>query len=129
MERVQYPYYEWEDYLNGMYGDECEYSHSECKSMVTSVMADRDLFVATGVTLIDEWAKASQENLTNVSINRRAWLGQAICSYLYKIPERETKSIWGSMSKEIKDFSNHSADIVISHFENLDQDRVRIDLF
>ena len=129
MKSAIYPYYEWEDYLNGMYEDSCIYSHNECSEFVNAVMNDRSLFVSTGVTLLTEWAKSSEENLSNSSINRRAWLGQAICSYLYKIPECETKSIWGSMKKEIKDFSNQSADIVISHFDNLDPDRVRIDLF
>lgn len=126
--KISHPYYLWEDYKNGMYNEICVHNHKECKKLVEKIMSDRDIFVSTGMNIVREWVYASEENLTNKSINRRAWVGQAVCSYLYLIPESETKIIWSNMPQEIKDFSNKSADIVINFFENRDIDKINLRL-
>tara|TARA_R110001632_G_scaffold33612_1_gene86284 strand:- start:3030 stop:3407 length:378 start_codon:yes stop_codon:yes gene_type:complete len=119
----KHPYYNWEDYLNGMYGDECQFSENESKNIITRVMSSETEFIKIGKEVVDNWVLASEEFLSNKNTNRRSWVGQAICSYKYGINEKITKKVWKSLTPIIRDVANNSADIVISYYDNSNRER------
>lgn len=63
--------------------------------------------------VVDEWPYASEFNLSNAEINRRAWLGQAACSCYGGVHEDETREAWGLLSNEQRVTANNIATGVI----------------
>jgi hypothetical protein len=63
--------------------------------------------------VVEEWRFASEFNLSNAEINRRAWLGQAACSCCGGVHEDETREAWGLLSNEQRVRANGIATIVI----------------
>mgnify|MGYP003655240091 CR=1 FL=1 len=115
---AKHPYDTWEDYLNGMYLNECKYSDNECKFLVKNIMSNRELFISVGKEVVDNWIVASEEFLSNKSSNRKSWIGQAICCYKYGIPELVVKKNWRVLTGEVRNYANESADIVLSYYDN-----------
>jgi hypothetical protein len=114
----KHPYDTWEDYLNGMYLNKCEYTEVECKILIKNIMSNREEFIRVGKEVVDNWTIASDEFLSNNSSNRKSWIGQAICCYEYGIPEVIVKKNWGLLSSDIREFANGSASVVLSYYDN-----------
>jgi hypothetical protein len=55
--------------------------------------------------------------LTDISQNRRAWIGHAACCMAIKCPEYITRSAWGYLTKEQQDLANAEADRAIAWWE------------
>jgi hypothetical protein len=107
----------WEDYINDMYDlpekeDEEEYVLSAIK-----MLSDTDLFLETCKEVLINWTISSKVNLTNTGCNRKAWLGQATCSYKYKVPEVCTRIAWSRLTIEQQDSANRIAEKIIKSFE------------
>jgi len=103
-----YPYWQWEDYNNGMY-DPPENIDTEAAA-ADQLLTDATAFDAACARVIAEWPVSSDVNLTNMSINRRAWLGQAACSIIAGVPERSVRTAWKAISPECKRTANRIAD-------------------
>lgn len=121
IERLWYPYREWEDYKNGMYDITKEFSEEETEKMAfkaKDLLSDLDEFYHVGLKVLREWKCASNQNLSNLSRNRQAWLGQAACSYKFKIPEKITILGWRLLSPEQQKKANIVADQLIMIWED-----------
>jgi hypothetical protein len=63
--------------------------------------------------VIAEWEISTEYNLSNLEINRKAWLGQAACSCYAGIHEDETREAWGIMTDVQRIEANRiAADII-----------------
>lgn len=104
------PFLDWEDYKNGMYvTPSYEEINTECLNAI-KMLQDRALFDETCKLVLDNWIISSKVNLTNVSCNRRAWLGQASCSYKFKSTETSTRIAWGMLTDKQRIDANSIAD-------------------
>lgn len=116
MKRIYNKYTDWEDFKNGMYStkkDSFEKMTNESFFLLTNL----NLFELACRNVIDKWPISSSENLTNHQTNRKAWLGQASCSYEYGSTELATKKAWFRMS-EIQQFNaNKVAEKVILTYD------------
>jgi len=109
------PYIDWEDYQNGMYtmrNDDDELLIR--KSM--KLLKDENLFLSVAKKVIKEWNVTTKCHLTNNEINKKAWLGQASCSYHFKVPELLTRVAWGKLTKFEQDKANSVAEKVINSY-------------
>lgn len=85
--RIFHTYEKWECYKAGFYSstkdgmskDDCE---KEYKKLLTNIPA----FEAALNGVITEWKNSCEHYLTNVAMNRIAWLGQAAACYASGIP-------------------------------------------
>jgi hypothetical protein len=117
MNRVYYPYTEWEDFKAGFYSD---YSKSELNDFNASV---RFVFSSVEKTelwmtsVITHWVKSSEHNLTNISMNRVAWLGQAACCYYGGVPCKATMFLWKFLDEKIQRRSDKVAQKIIKEWE------------
>lgn len=119
MKRIYYPYWEWEDYKNGLYDLEKEYSEKEQEELSSQVkvfLSSKE-FEKVGFKIISEWKIACEQNLTNPSRNRQAWIGQASACYKLGVPERITKFGWRLLSLEQQEQANLVADKIIKKWE------------
>jgi hypothetical protein len=67
--------------------------------------------------VILDWHYSSQVHLSNKSINRQAWIGQASCCLNHGSNEDETKIAWNQLSTEEQNRANQIADYYIRKFE------------
>jgi hypothetical protein len=67
--------------------------------------------------VIQSWPISCEQNLTDLSINRRAWVGHAACCLAINCPEYITRQAWAFLNKEQQDLANNEADRAIEKWE------------
>lgn len=112
-------YEKWEDYQNGMYCGTFE-NNAELIEKAKSLLSNPSLFYETALKLITSWPIATKINLTNLGCNRRAWLGQAACSYLHNVPEILTRQAWVELNELQRFEANSVAEKIIVLYERKD---------
>ena len=98
MERIFHHYNKWEDYHAGMY-DESKDGRAERVIKAAEILGTPDTCRKAMEKVVAEWKKATEYNLSNAEINRKAWLGQAACCCWAGIHEDETREAWGIMTE------------------------------
>lgn len=86
-DRVFHTYEKWECYKAGFYATTKEgMTKDQCQEAYREFLSDVDLFSETLGKVITEWPHSCEHYLTNVAMNRIAWLGQAAACYALGIP-------------------------------------------
>tara|TARA_S200002703_G_scaffold91609_1_gene79081 strand:+ start:1128 stop:1532 length:405 start_codon:yes stop_codon:yes gene_type:complete len=111
------PYWNWEDFNAGMYNDCSENLFKKMVKNSVSVLSDSEFFLKSALKMIESWQVSARVNLTNVNANRRAWIGQATCCYLYGCNEKSTRKAWSILTEAQRSEANKIADKLISHYE------------
>lgn len=85
--RIFHTYDQWECYRSGFYAASKEgMRKSECEEAYREFLSNPGRFEAALSAVISEWKHSCEHYLTNVSMNRIAWLGQASACYAMGIP-------------------------------------------
>ena len=77
MKRIWHPWTAWECVRAGFYATTCELSPDDAKLAYAAFLRDTPRFAAALERVLMEWPTSCEHFLTNESINRIAWLGQA----------------------------------------------------
>lgn len=109
-------YTEWEDFQAGMYRMEWD-NETELKNKSIELLSDSEKFMEVMKKILIEWPVSCDENLSNSSCNRRAWLGQAACCYSHGCPELLTRKAWAELSYLKQYKANRAADSIIKTYE------------
>lgn len=117
MNRVYHKFEDWEDFKNGMYNSP-DGNDAELLQDAIRLLSDLEMFFIEGKKMILQWVVSASENLSNVSQNRRAWIGQATCCFVYGVPETVTREAWGLLTDLQRYEANKIADKIISIYEN-----------
>ena len=99
MKRIFHHYELWEDYHNGMY-DESKEGRKERVEKAVKILGTPKICKRAMEKVIEEWKIATEYNLSNAELNRKAWLGQAACSCYGGVHEDETREAWGIMTEQ-----------------------------
>lgn len=117
MKQIYHPYYIWEDFKNGMYEIPVKpYSEILIKNCI-ELLSNQELFFEVSLKVLNNWKYASEHNLSNKSINRQAWIGQASCCLEYKAQEIVTREVWGRLDTITRIYANKTADKIIRIYE------------
>lgn len=108
MLQVFAPYWEWEDFNNGMYEDICAKSLPLLLEQAVEILSSPELFDALLSEMLKSWKVSSAVNLSNRGMNRRAWLGRAACCFALRIPEDVTRQAW----KQLTDRQRNEANLI-----------------
>lgn len=68
--------------------------------------------------VIVKWEKTMLNSITNVNINRRAFLGHCAVSYKLSIPEYITRMAWKELTEEQRILADNEAQKCIDEYEN-----------
>lgn len=113
-DRVFYHFSIWEDWKNGFY----ETGRDDNMSLMSKkVLSNSSDCKAQMMRVIQEWPFSSKQNLTNISLNRNAWLGQAACNISHGSNFIQTIDGWNMMDQMEQVRANKIAEQVIRHFE------------
>lgn len=113
MKRIYHHYLTWEDFKNGMWRKETKFYEESELNNVIEFTGDYNLYGTAMLRVIDEWPLACEHNLSNVSINRRAWIGHAACCIEKGYPEYLVRIAWGMLSEQQRVDANNKADYAI----------------
>lgn len=99
--RILHTYDKWECYKNGFYNNNPpeNFSEEDCEKIYAEFLSNIELFESILDKVINEWKYSCEHYLTNDSMNRIAWLGQASLCYHYKIPSKY-RAGYSLLSKE-----------------------------
>jgi len=111
--RICHNYKKWEDYKNGMYHTKTR-NQTIKKSM--RLLSSANNFDATLRIVIKKWKFSTEHNLTDPTINKRAWLGRAACCFKYGACIDETRIAWHKLESHIQDEANHVAENIIKYW-------------
>jgi hypothetical protein len=107
--RIFHTWDKWECYRAGFYENTLDgLSNDQCEKEFIRVLSDQNLFAETLEKVISEWKNSCEHYLTNKSMNRIAWLGQAAVCYSTGVPSRYS-SAWGKMNDEDRESANETA--------------------
>lgn len=112
MERIFHHYNKWEDFHAGMYAESRE-GRKERVKQAANILGTPSICKKAMEKVISEWQIATEYNLSNAEINRKAWLGQAACSCYAGIHEDETREAWGIMTEPQRIEANRIAASII----------------
>jgi ParB-like chromosome segregation protein Spo0J len=107
--RIFHTFDKWECHKSGFYKTKHpEMSHEECENKYIEVLTNEDLFSSILEKVINEWIYSCEHYLSNKSMNRIAWLGQAAVCYHFNVPSRYS-SAWEKLSNNQKERANKVA--------------------
>lgn len=109
MIRIYVKYTEWEDWINGMWD---KLSVDEESDMLLKCINFTGDYVKYGYWMekvIYQWPNTMKHNLTNVSLNRLAFIGHCAASLAIKSPEYITRKAWRELSPVQRSNANGEA--------------------
>jgi hypothetical protein len=112
-----YSYDKWEDYVNGMWRKVPLSEESKYLDEAIRFTGNAEEYGSYMLLVAKEWPISCEHNLTDISQNRKAWIGHAACCLAIKCPEYITRQAWGYLTKQQQDEANNKADIAISWWE------------
>ena len=107
LKQVYHPYNLWEDFKNGMYSIPSNKEYQ--KSVVLSFFKNPNLVEIYMDKVINEWPISCEHNLSNLSMNRVAYIGQAACNIYGEIPNISTMYAWKFIDSDLRDLADKIA--------------------
>lgn len=105
------PWWEWEDYINGMWRRLSKEEEEGMSQAAIEFTGDWQKYGKAMGEVLEAWPKTMLHNLSNTSINRRAFLGHCACQYQIQCPEYLVRSAW----KELSDKQRFDADEIAEY--------------
>lgn len=113
----------WEDFLNDMW----RVSKNDIELFLDKAIeftGNDELYGKAMLRVIVEWPLTCLHNLSNIGINRRAFVGHAACSLEFNCPEIITRMAWSRLTDEQRIKANHKADLAIAQWEINNEDKL-----
>ena len=113
MKQKFHNYKNWEDYINGMWRKCEKEEEKEILHCAIEFTGDHERYGKAMLRVIEEWKITCEHNLTNESINQKAFIGHcAVCLEL-GIPEYITRIAWGYLTEDQRIKANLKAEQAI----------------
>lgn len=106
MKQVYRPYWEWEDFQNGMWRKLRPEDEPLHLRLAIEFTGDWARYGEAMGEVIQSWPITMLNSLSNISINRRAFLGHCAVQFKIGIPEYITRMAW----KELTNMQRFKAD-------------------
>ena len=113
IERIYHPYNLWEDYKAGFYDNVCGKEKDLKIKKVLEMFNDAKKTEEYMRKVIELWKYSCEHNLTNSSMNKIAYLGQAACCIYAGVPCDLTMRGWKLLTQEVRDRSDKIANKII----------------
>lgn len=91
------------------------------KAMLERAIAftgDHKLYGSYMRRVVSEWPNSCANALTDIGMNRKAWIGHAACAMALGCPEDITRKAWGFLSDEQRVLANAEAAAAIQSWED-----------
>ncbi len=118
--RIYHPWPSWECYRSGFFTPTGDSDLLKTwRQQYAELLSDISKFNAAMQRVISEWPHSCAHNLTNESMNRIAWLGQASCAISFGSCADQTRSAFNLLSQKSQDKANAAASVVLDEWLRL----------
>lgn len=117
MKRIYHHFMLWEEYTYGMWTTITGSRRNELLLKAIGFTGDAILYGSFMIKALDLWPYSCEHNLSNPSINRRAWIGFAATCIAIGCPEDITRLAWHELSEQQQNDANGQADKAIWEWE------------
>lgn len=117
MERIYHRYEYWECFKNGFFKNVSGSEKKELGNKVIELFENPKLTEKYMQKVINEWVYSCEHNLTNIALNRVAWLGQSACCLYAKIPYQITMENWRFVDEGKRKIACDIAEKLIKEYE------------
>lgn len=115
IERVYHPYWDWEEIDFNMWG--VVKNRKVWLKKAIDFTGDHKKYGRFMMRVVSEWPVSCEHNLTDLSQNRRAWIGHAACALAMECPEDIVREAWSHLTESQQVKANAKADEAIAHWE------------
>jgi len=116
--RIYHHYELWEDHKNGFYNNSSGNEFKQKEKKVIELFSDPEKTREYMTRVVNEWKYSCEHNLSNNSMNKIAYLGQAACCLYYNIPNTVTMSTWSKLPEEVRNEADKIAKEVLLIWES-----------
>lgn len=103
IKRIYHPWDKWECYRHNFYGGVSEdFERDNTLELYASLLRDPVKFETALNTIISTWKYSCEHNLSHEGMNRVAYLGQASCALVYRVPNHMSMSGYNLLTDEEK---------------------------
>jgi len=117
IERKFHNYKNWECFGQGMYETTCFMDKYAMINDCELLLSCPEWLWESMTFVTHHWLTSSEQHLTNMSRNRKAFLGQAACCFSHGAPEYLTKLAWFNLDEKTQKKANEVASEVIKDWE------------
>ena len=117
-DRIYHQWSLWEDYPCGFYNNSSGKEKEEKLQKALDMFNNENLTIDNMLAVVNNWRYSCEHNLTNNSMNKIAYIGQAACAYYAEVPSTVTMEAWNLLSKEVQERSNRIAEEVLNIWKN-----------
>ena len=111
MKRIWHNYKKWEDLE--MWRIVPKQEEKEFLKQAIEFTGNTDLYGQWMLKVILNWKYSCEHNLTNSSINQKAWVGHAATQMAIDCPEYITRMAWKELTQDQQDRANKKAETAI----------------
>ena len=83
-----------------------------------NLLSNPDEFEKVALKMIQAYRYSCEHNLSNPSMNKIAYIGQASCFFAHDIREDETRAAWAYLTDDQRNAANAVAEKVLRIWEN-----------
>lgn len=116
IDRIYHPHTVWEEVGYNMWGSVD--NRALYLDMAIKVTGDADLYGQWMMEVAKKWKYSCEHNLSNLTQNRKAWIGHAACAYAFRCPEDIVRCAWSFLSEEQQIAANYAAQAAINYWES-----------
>lgn len=121
MNRIYHPFWVWEDHKHGFYNNSSGAEKKKLLELCVEMFNSEELTRKYMLRVVEEWKYSCEHNLSNDSMNKIAYIGQAACCLYCGAPNTVTMESWSLLSDEVKDRSNFIANEVLEHWYQINK--------
>jgi len=107
----------WEDFHAGMWRTVPKDEEEVFRRMAIKFTGNHVLYGLAMMRVLSEWPNTCMHNLSNPSINRRAFIGHAACQLEINCPEYIVRQAWWKLTEEQRILADAEADKAITLWE------------
>lgn len=121
VKRQFFHYLEWEEHHSGMWRKVSKQEEERLFKECVDFTGDHVLYGSWMIKALSSWPVSCAQNLSDVSINRQAWIGHAACCLAINAPEYLVRRAWWQLSESQRTLANQEADKAILVWEQSQQ--------
>lgn len=118
VKKIYHHYEKWEEYKAGMWENP---SKDEIENLVPQIIEFTGNHIEYGKAMLEvikNWKFSCEDKLTDIHLNRRAWLGHAACCFKFGWKESLVRIAWNKLTNKQRFLANKEADKCINFYIN-----------
>lgn len=114
--QIYHHFSKWEDYKYGFYNSSCENIKEHIEKSIKLLSCEKT-FYKYAKEVIENWVFSCEQNLTDPSLNKIAYIGQSACCYANKTPSFVTRLAWSYIDEDKQAKANKVAQKIIKEWQ------------